>query len=69
MKKIIDLLTSPFNHADKKKGSKALQSQFDDAVKQVEALMAKGDIKASGEALLKAEALRKQITELNEHND
>lgn len=62
MKKIINLLTHTLSHAKKKRRLKELQSQFDDAVKEVENLMTKGDIKASGEALLRAEAIRKKIS-------
>lgn len=63
---MIHLLTTAFKKSKQQRKAQALQSQFDDAVKEVETLMAKGDIKASGEALLKAEAIRKHIAELNQ---
>lgn len=66
VKNMIHLLTTPFKKSKQQRKAQVLQSQFDDAVKEVEALMAKGDIKASGEALLKAEAIRKHIAELNQ---
>ncbi|EDY86513.1 hypothetical protein GP5015_624 [gamma proteobacterium HTCC5015] len=41
-----------------------LQSRFDNKVEEVQSLMAEGQIKASGDALVEAERLRKEIEAL-----
>lgn len=69
MKHLFNLLLSLFKPSRQQHDRKLLQAEFDMAIKDVERLMAKGDIDASGQALLKAEAIRKKITELNHTQD
>lgn len=48
---------------------RSLQSQFDEQLQEVERLMAEGHVEASGQALLAAEKLRKQIESLEGLDD
>lgn len=45
---------------------RSLQNQFDEQVQQVQQLIQEGRVKESGEALLEAERLRKEIEEMEE---
>lgn len=69
MKKLFDWLNAAFTQRKNAKMANELQDQFDSAIEEVEALMAQGNIEASGQALLKAEALRKKISTLNQADE